>query len=77
MSYVRSSSVIWPPHCGVVPFGPGLLVICWMSLSPAWTGRMAAHRSPFHSFLVTVIGTLTILGAGLLLGLLSNRSARC
>jgi SSS family solute:Na+ symporter len=55
----------------------GLLVICWMSLSPAWTGCLAAYRSPFHSFLVTVIGTLTILGAGLLLGLLSNRSTRC
>ena len=50
----------------------GLLAICWMSLSPAWTGPLAAYRSPFHSFLVTVVGTLTILGAGLLLGLLSS-----
>jgi SSS family solute:Na+ symporter len=50
----------------------GLLVICWMTLSPGWTGALAPYRSPFHSFLVTVIGTLTILGVGLLVGLLST-----
>lgn len=49
--------------------GLGLLVIVWMSLSPTthWPAPLAYLRSPFHSFLIVVMGTLTILGAGLLL----------
>jgi solute:Na+ symporter, SSS family len=45
----------------------GVLVIVWMTFSPAWTGPLAPYRSPFHSFLVVVGGTLTILLVGLLL----------
>jgi solute:Na+ symporter, SSS family len=45
----------------------GVLVIVWMTFSPAWTGPLARYRSPFHSFLVVVGGTLTILLVGLLL----------
>jgi SSS family solute:Na+ symporter len=44
----------------------GLLVIIWMSLSPKLSGEWAAWRSPFHNFMVVVIGTLTILLVGLL-----------
>ncbi len=42
----------------------GVLVIFWMSLSPRLSDDWAWLRSPFHSFLVTVIGTLTILLVG-------------
>jgi len=44
----------------------GVLVILWMSLSPRLQGDLAWLRSPFHNFLVTVIGTLAILLVGLL-----------
>ncbi|MBN2580466.1 MAG: sodium:solute symporter [Pirellulales bacterium] len=46
----------------------GILVIAWMSLSPQWTGPWAGLRSPFHHLMVAVVGTLTILLAGLLIG---------
>jgi len=42
----------------------GVLVILWMSLSPGWTGTLAALRSPFHSFLIIVFGTAAILVVG-------------
>jgi SSS family solute:Na+ symporter len=45
----------------------GLLVIAWMTLSPrikTWPVYLQNH---FHSFLIPVFGTLTILMAGLLL----------
>lgn len=45
----------------------GVLVIVWMTFSPAWSGPLERVRSPFHSFLVVVGGTLTILLAGLIL----------
>lgn len=47
----------------------GLVVIVWMSLSPrlAADGPMAALRSPFHGFMVIVVGTLTLFLVGLLL----------
>jgi SSS family solute:Na+ symporter len=45
----------------------GVLIIFWMSLSPAWTGEWAQFRSPFHKFMVIVIGTLAILLVGLLI----------
>jgi SSS family solute:Na+ symporter len=44
----------------------GVLVIFWMSLSPKLSDEWASFRSPFHSFMVIVIGTLTILLVGLL-----------
>jgi SSS family solute:Na+ symporter len=45
----------------------GVLGICWMSLSPQFSNEWAWLRSPFHSFMIIVIGTLTILLVGLLL----------
>jgi SSS family solute:Na+ symporter len=50
----------------------GVLVILWMSLSPRFTGSWEAWRSPFHNFMVIVIGTLVIL----LLGLIISRFTR-
>jgi len=44
----------------------GVLVILWMSLSPRLSDDWGAWRSPFHNFMVIVIGTLTILLVGLL-----------
>lgn len=53
----------------------GMLVIGWMivsnpnlwpkSLQPLWPQSLAALRSPFHSFMVIVVGTLVILLVGL------------
>ena len=43
----------------------GLLVIVWMTFSSQWTGALRSLRSPFHTFLIVVIGTLTILLVGL------------
>lgn len=51
----------------------GLLVIVWMTLSPRLPESFAAFRSPFHSFLIIVIGTLTILLVGLAVSRLSGR----
>ncbi len=49
----------------------GLLVIAWMVLSslPLWPAALADFASPFHGFLVIVVGTLTILFTGLTLTL--------
>jgi ABC-type Fe3+ transport system permease subunit len=44
-----------------------------MTFSPDWNGALAAWRSPFHSFLITVFGTLAILLVGLLLSRFSRR----
>lgn len=45
----------------------GVLVIGWMVASDAdvWPQSLAALRSPFHSLLVIVVGTLVILSVGL------------
>jgi len=45
----------------------GVMAILWMSLSPKLSDQWAAWRSPFHNFMVIVIGTLVILLVGLLL----------
>lgn len=50
----------------------GVLIICWMSFSPDWTGAWSRFRSPFHNFLVIVIGTLVILLVGLIVSSLSK-----
>ncbi len=55
----------------------GVLVIVWMSLSPIYftSENMLAFRSPFHSNLTIVIGTLVIFFLGFLsLKLFSKRS---
>ena len=46
----------------------GVLVIIWMSLSPLYftEGERLAFKSPFHSNLIIVIGTITIFLAGFL-----------
>jgi len=46
----------------------GVLVILWMSLPklpPSWSAWLGPYRSPFHTYLVIVFGTLTILLVGL------------
>jgi SSS family solute:Na+ symporter len=48
-----------------VGVGAGVVLILWMTFSPGWTGRLAGWRSPFHANLIIVIGTLAILGIGL------------
>jgi SSS family solute:Na+ symporter len=53
----------------------GLAIIIYMTFSPAWTGAMARFRSPFHSFLIVVMGTLAILLAGLILSRFRGRPA--
>jgi SSS family solute:Na+ symporter len=54
----------------------GVLLICWMSLSPNWTGSWAFYRSPFHKFMIIVIGTITILLVGLLVSRFTSYSGR-
>ena len=51
----------------------GLLLIFWMAFSPEWSGSLARLRCPLHPFLTSVVGTLTIVLLGLLLGLLTTR----
>ena len=50
----------------------GLLVILWMTFTPDMEGELGWFRSPFHSNMITVIGTLSIflvgLGASRILG---------
>ena len=42
----------------------GLIVITWMSVSPQ-LDALTAIRSPFHSYLIIVFGTATIMIVGL------------
>jgi SSS family solute:Na+ symporter len=44
----------------------GVLVILWMSLSPKWSGSLAAVSSPFNGLLTIVFGTAALLVTGLL-----------
>ena len=44
----------------------GVLVIVWMTVSPQLDGSLAMLRIPLHSYMITVIGTLTIFAVGLL-----------
>jgi hypothetical protein len=52
----------------------GVLVIVWMTLTPGAAGWPAALRSPLHSFMTVVVGTLVILLVGL--GVSSFRKSR-
>lgn len=54
----------------------GVLVIFWMSLSPRLSGDWAWLSSPFHNFLVTVLGTLTILLVGMAISRFSRPESR-
>ncbi len=60
---------------GLAGVGVGVAVILWMSLSPRWTGALAAWRSPFHSFLIIVFGTAVILLVGFAVTLLGRGKA--
>ena len=53
----------------------GALVIVWMSLSPMYftEGKLLAFRSPFHSNLTIVLGTLAIFLIGFILARLFSR----
>jgi len=44
----------------------GVLVIFWMTMSKNWSGALEFMRSPFHNYMVIVIGTLVILLVGIL-----------
>lgn len=54
----------------------GLLAIAWMVLGNRglWPAALAGVASPFHDFLVIVVGTLTILLSGFLLSILPRRN---
>jgi SSS family solute:Na+ symporter len=52
----------------------GVVVILWMTLSPAWPDALAEWRSPFHGNLIIVFGTLAILTVGLGLSRLARWS---
>jgi SSS family solute:Na+ symporter len=56
-------------RAGLIGVGFGLVVILWMTLSPKTAWFPEAWRSPFHSLLVIVFGTLAILVGGLLASL--------
>ncbi len=50
----------------------GILLILWMTFSPGWNSPWS---SPFHSFLIPVMGTLTIFLVGHLATVLSKRKS--
>jgi SSS family solute:Na+ symporter len=53
----------------------GVLAIVWMTISAKWPAALGPWASPFHSFMITVIGTLTILLVGLALSGILKRNA--
>jgi len=65
-------------RAGLIGAIVGVLVILWMSLSPRWTGALAAWKSPFNGLLIIVFGTAAILLIGTLVASFfpSSRSGR-
>jgi SSS family solute:Na+ symporter len=61
LGYFSKKAKNFPAAAGTVI---GILIIMWMTFAPGWDSPFA---SPFHSFLIPVIGTLTIFLAGVLL----------
>jgi len=49
----------------------GFLVIVWMTISAKWPAALGQWSSPFHSFMITVVGTMAILLVGLLVSRLT------
>ncbi len=49
---------------GIAGVAAGVVIILWMTLSPKWAAWPEVWRSPFHSFLIIVFGTATILLTG-------------
>jgi SSS family solute:Na+ symporter len=54
----------------------GVAVILWMTLSPRWKAWPDALRSPFHPFLISAFGTVTVLGVGWLVAQLKRPGPR-
>jgi len=54
----------------------GLLVIVWMTLSTRSAGWPDGWRSPFHDFLIIVLGTAAVLVVGLAAGLAASMRTR-
>jgi solute:Na+ symporter, SSS family len=52
----------------------GVIVIVWMTFSPRLTALPVPLRSPFHSFLTVVVGTLAILLVGLVLARIRGKA---
>ncbi|XZE52621.1 sodium:solute symporter [Planctomycetaceae bacterium SH139] len=54
-----------------IAFALGMLVVGWMAASQTdyWPSDWSAWQSPFHSYLVIVVGPATILGTGIALAL--------
>jgi len=61
-------------RAAAIAVAAGVLLILWMSLSPRWTGSLAAWRSPFHGLLVIVLGTAIILVVGLAVTAFTSRN---
>ncbi|MEP3480716.1 MAG: sodium:solute symporter [Fuerstiella sp.] len=59
---------------GIMAFG--MLVIAWMTLSIAstWPSSWAAFRSPFHKFLIIVVGPLIMICAGWIVSVIVPRN---
>lgn len=53
----------------------GVAMIAWMTFSTHWTGAAQTFRSPFHTLLIVVVSTLTILIVGLLVSWMDPRRA--
>lgn len=67
LGYFSKKVTNMPAIIGVII---GLLVIIWMSLSPAYfTGTLEEFQNPLHSYLTIVIGTLVIFLTGFLLSI--------
>ncbi|GAB4132571.1 sodium:solute symporter family protein [Thermopirellula anaerolimosa] len=60
---------------GAIAVAVGLAAIAWMVLSSSdwWPAAWSRFRSPFHAFLVTVLGTAVILGVGMLVSFLLSK----
>jgi SSS family solute:Na+ symporter len=50
---------------GLAGLATGVLLILWLTFSPSLPDDLAAFKSPFHSFLTPVLGTVSVLGVGL------------
>ena len=64
-------------HAALTGAVVGLAVIVWTTFSSRWlTGDLAWLKSPFHPFMTSVVGTLTILLVGLLITAATRRARR-
>lgn len=70
LGFFARKAVNLPAIIGVIT---GLLVIAWMSLSPAYfTGALEAWKNPLHGYMTIVIGTMVIFFVGFLLSLIMS-----